>query len=252
MASKDFTDFKEVDNQVIYTGNDKLVLVVPEIYFGGPNGVVKGETILLLGIFTYFVEGQDGSKKSGLRNFYLPSIFSTTPRKVVKQKDVKLTKNTSVQDYRFLYYEKNDKVIANTNIPEMISNTEAFMKLFFINGHVTETVSYREMLTYMLDNIKLSGEDYQIDPHLLDIIPAEICRDAHDPSWSFRHSKEFKNGNMYGYMPTSMLQLPKYVSPAINISSRYWDDSVMQSMIMNGDDIQDSPMEDVFFLKNID
>jgi hypothetical protein len=75
---------------------------------------------------------------------------------------------------------------------------------------------------------------------------SELCRDKHDPSRPFRHSKEFKENKMTDYHQISVFDIPKFVSPYVALTSRNWDESLMAAIQMSseGNDVV-SPLERV-------
>ena len=77
----------------------------------------------------YAVFDKNGNT-SGLKSFKFPTVFLTKPYTIEKQKGVKLTKHTDVEDYRLLRYKRGDAIMVSVAVPQSIVNVEAFFKIF--------------------------------------------------------------------------------------------------------------------------
>ena len=75
------------------------------------------------------------------------------------------------------------------------------------------------------------------------ILMSEICRDPNDISKPFRLSSAKKNKEWTNYIPISIKEIPKYVSPYVSITSENFDDSIVAASMMTN--AKYSPLERV-------
>ena len=235
--------YKEVKDSVIATldNNQEIYFYVPENYFQTKSAIIIGEFVSILGIFYYGIY-KNGKLEGKLKTFYFPSVFLTQPNNIEKVKDIQLD-NGDPSDYRILKYKNSDKLIVSTKVPQDIQNVEEFFRLFLISGKIPNSVDYRYIWKYMIENMELSGNSFNINMQLFGIFQSELCRDIDDTSRPFRLSKAKKAGEWYNYKSVSVKEIPKYTSPYVNITSEGFDDSIIAATMM--DKAKFSPLERV-------
>lgn len=236
--------YKQVGDAVICNvkENQEVRYFIPECYFQTKSAIVVGEYVNLLGIFNYAIYEND-KPISGLKTFNFPTVFLAQPYTIVKEKDIKLTANSEVSDYRVLKFKNGDKLVVNVNVPQNIENVEEFFRLFVINGHIPDTIDYRDIWKYFVDSMELSGNSWSLTYQMLGLLQSEICRDSTDITSPFRTSKAKKNKEWTNYSNVSIKDLPKYISPYVSITSENLDDSIVAATMLT--DAKDSPLEKV-------
>lgn len=240
--------YKEApDGAAICTLKDgqEVRFFIPEIYFQAKSAIIVGEFVNLLGIFNYAIYDKNDKPISQLKIFNFPSIFLTQPYTITKVKDLKLTKNSDMQDYRVLRYKEGDKLIVQKQVPEDIENVEEFFRLFLITGNIPDTIDYRTIYEYYYEAMALSGNKFNLPPQMFGILQAETCRDPDDISKPFRLSKYKKNHEWDNYKNVSVKALPKYISPEVSLTSENIDDSLMAATLLDDKKVQFSPLERV-------
>jgi hypothetical protein len=145
----------------------------------------------------------------------------------MKMKDIKLTKYTESQDYRFLKFHKGDEVVTSVKVPQDVDNVELLMQLF-TSGHIPTTISYDIMYEYFIESMRLNGGNFGMTSQQFGFLVSEICRDPKDLSKPFRLSK---SKDMYGYKCINIRQVPKFVSPYTAITSENWDEAVVSAVL---------------------
>ena len=238
--------YKVVDDAVVCNvkPNQEIYFFVPENYFQAKSAIIVGEYVNLLGIFNYAIY-ENGKPVSELKTFKFTSIFLTQPYTIEKVKDIVLTKQSSKTDYRILKYRPGDKLVVNINVPQQTVNIEEFIRLWVITGHIPETIDYRTIWEYFLENVKLNGAKYGLNNQIIGIVQSELCRDVTDYSRPFRQSKAKKNGEWTNYKNISVKDGPKYISPYVSLTSENWDDSLVAATLIEPGSGKYSPLEQI-------
>ena len=226
MADKSTPPFlsRDGDSLIFNMSDSNFIFYMPEKYFTTNTAIIVGEIVSFLGVLSYdVVDIKTGkSKISGPRLFNHPSLVLTRPTSIEKVKDLQLNKNSKPADYRILKYVKGDKVIVSTKSAEDIANVETFYNLF-LRGNLPNIIPYNELQNILMDNMKLSGNKYNITPQLAGLLISEIYRDSKDIDVPFRQSS-YKN--MLDYQTIDIREAPKHVSPFVSSTSENWDDSI--------------------------
>ena len=230
--------YKEVNGSVICSlpEGQEVRYYIPECYFSTKCALIVGEFVNLIGIFNYAIYDVNKDKPiSGLKTFKFPTIFLAQPYAIDKGKDIKLTKNSEVHEYRILKFKKNDKLVVQTSVLMDIANLEEFFRLFVITGKIPDTIDYRTIWEYFVESAKLSGNTFKISNQLLGILQSEICRDPSDNSKPFRLSNAKKNKEWDNYKCVSIKQIPNYISSYVSLTSENYDDSVIAATMMQNE-----------------
>lgn len=215
---------------------------IPEKWFTSSIAIDAGEFINLLGVFSYALFDANDKMIGKLKNFNFPTAFLCKPYQVDKVKEFKLSDHDDIDDYRILRFQKGDKLIVETKVPQMVENVEALFKLFVITGRIPPNIDYRDLYQYFLDNVDYSGNRFTgVPPQMLGIFVSKLCRDISDPSKEFRHSKEKKSGKWTDYKSISVKEVPKYTSAFASFTSEVFDDSVIAATQIK--DNKFSPLE---------
>lgn len=237
--------FYKVENyQAICTlpNTQEIRFFIPENYFESKAAVIIGELVQLIGVFNYAIYDIKTDKPaSELKTFKFPSVFLTKPYKIDKLKDAKLTKVSDKQDYRILKYKKDDILIMNTNVSQNIENVEDLFKLFIISGKIPSNIDYRELWKYPIESMNINGGNFNISYQYFGLLISELCRDPNDYSKPFRLSSAKGKGEWTNYKPISVKEVPRYVSPYVNITSENFDDSIIAASMM--ENAKHSPLE---------
>ena len=245
MANGKIPNFTKMEGEsAVFNGDGELHIYVPELFFTSSYVEFSGEYLNALGILNYTIVDKNG-KNNGLHTFNLPSVFLTNPSEIESIKNVRLRPYCNPEDYRILKYKKGDKVLLHTEIPELLDNVEEFFKLFIVTGHIPVTIPYYKIYEYFFESMELNGSSYGLNAQYFGILQSEICRDATNLSKPFRLSKAKKEKKWNEYTPVSIKEIPKYISPFVNLTSENWDDSLVQSIMMDEKNIKSSPLEKI-------
>lgn len=235
---------KKDGDSVYYNGEGRFIFFVPESYFSRKCATIEGEYVEMIGILNYCIskneEDNDYSKK--LKTFNFPSRFMTKPGRIEKVKNLQLSPESKVEDYRLLIYTDNmsDQIIVSTKVPQDIANVEDFFRLFVLTGNIPKTIPYDKLHEYFLESIELNGSSYKISAQMFGIIVSEICRSSSDLNKPFRLAN---TDNMYDYIPMKISSVPKLNGPYNSITSENWDESLVGA-IMNKE-TKNSPLEKI-------
>lgn len=230
---------KRKDDSLLFALEDKeFVFIVPEKFFERRDAIIIGEYVNLIGILDYAIFDKSG-KHGGLKRFNFPSVFLTKPYEIEKMKQVKLTANSEVQDYRFLKYKKDDVIVVSTKVPEEIENVEEFYKIF-LTGNLPTTIPYDKLQDYFTESARINGCNYGVSLQLFGIIISEMCRDPKNMNNPYRLAK---NKNMFDYKAINIEDIPKLVSPYQSLTSVNWDEGLINAIINKN--AVDSPLEKV-------
>lgn len=234
------------DNSVYYNGEGQFVFFIPEIFFERNHAIYEGDIIYTIGVLNYsmFKKPEDMTKK--VKRFFYPSLIGTKPGKVEKVKNFKLFPNLKADNYRILYYENNkiDQIITSIEIPEELSNTEEFFSIFINTGKIPQGIPYEKLDEYYPESMELNGNSFGLNQQQFGIIVSEQCRDPHDISKPFRLSKSLDKDST-GYIPISIKEIPKTVSPFTSITSENWDEAIVNAAIIDEKNIISTPMEGI-------
>lgn len=214
---------KRQDDSLLFAGDGEFIFYVPEIYFDRKVAIVVGEYINIIGVLDYAIFDKDGHN-SGLKSFQFPSVFITKPSSIEKHKNIKLTKNSDEQDYRYLRYKKDDPIVVNVYIPQNITNVESFYRMFLISGRLPNTVPYDKIQEYFIDSIELNGASYGLNWQLFGFVISEAFRSKNDLGTAFRHTKFT---DLTSYRTINITDLPKYISPYSSLTSENWDNGIV-------------------------
>lgn len=236
MAEKIPIFLKRDGDAILFNGDGEFIFYVYEDFFQKEYAIIKGEYINLIGVLDYAIFDTNG-KNSGLKRFYFPSVFLTKPSSMDKIKNVKLIATQEPNDYRLLRYKKGDAIVVSTKVPQELANMEDFYKIF-LYGKLPTTIPYNKLQDYFNKNISLNGSSYGLNIQTFGFVISEVCRDPHDLTKAFRHTK-FKDQT--GYRPISIVDVPKYISPHQSICSQNWDSAIIGA-VMNPSDTE-SPLE---------
>ena len=234
------------DDYVLYTGKGEFLFFVPEKYFEMSFAISNGEYITLMGILLYSTkESENADQTKNLRQFKLPTMFTTKPGKIEKVKKLSLLGQESM-DYRILHYANNgeDKIISSINIPKDIENVETFYRMFVQTGNIPTYIPYNEIQDYFYDSMKLNGKSYNTNWQLFGLLISELCRDKNDYSIPYYMSSAYKKGDMNSYKSIAIRDVPKYISPFSAITSENWNDAIISSINMKDKEVY-TPMEKI-------
>lgn len=231
---------KQEGDSLVFNQEGEFQFIVPEDYFNTKNAYMIGDYVNIIGILDYTIVDKNG-KNNGLNPFSFPTVMLTRPSAIEKLKQVKLTKYSSIDDYRVLHYVKGDQVIVSTKVPQDVQNVEDIMKLFLISGHIPTTIPYNMIQNYFPESMRLNGNNFSTDLNLFGVMISELCRSKSNLEIPFRLSK---NNNMMDYKPMPVTQVPKLVSPFESLISENWDRSIIGATLTKGKQAN-SPMEKV-------
>lgn len=228
------------DSLIFNKDKQQFVFYVPEKYYDTNNAVTIGEYVQLFGLLDFQIIDINGKPITKIKRFSYPTVITTRPASSEKVKDLKLTKYAKPQDYRLLKHNKGDQVITSVMVPQDIATVEAFYNLFN-RGNLPPTIPYEELCEICLENMKLSGNKYNITAQLFGILYSEVYRAYGDLDTPYRLGG---NKDPLAYTPIPITQAPKKVSPYVSLTSENWDESVIGAIAIK-DGGMDSPLEPI-------
>lgn len=230
---------KKDGESILYNGDGYFAFFVPENYFLGKNAakaIIEGEIVSLFGILDYQLFTANDKPNGSIRCFKFPAVFLTKPTTIEKARNIKLVPWADSGDYRVLKYEKGAQIIVSTKVPQDLQNIEFFYSLF-LGGNLPVSIPYEDLYTYLIENIRLAGEDYGITNQLLGIVVSEMARDPNNLEKAYRNSKADH------YKAINIKDIPKFISPYSAIVSENWDEAVINAI--ENKSTKDIPMEKI-------
>lgn len=230
--------FLKVDGDLVtYNGDGEFIFFVPEKWFATNIAQIHGDLINIIGLLDYTVTDENG-KYGKLKHFYFPSAFVTRPYAMEKKKNVQLTKNSPILDYRLLKYKKGSEVICSTKVPVIADNIEEVYRMF-LNGNmtVTQTFPYDKLQDVFMDSIQLGGSSYASTMQLLGVVIAGISRCPDNKTLPYRCGD---TSNKFNYKVVPVDKIAKYTSPQTAITSQNWDEACMSMIKLSAQDKIDS------------
>lgn len=230
---------KKDGESILYNGDGYFAFFVPENYFLGKNAakaIIEGEIVSLFGILDYQLFTANDKPNGPIRCFKFPAVFLTKPTTIEKARNIKLVPWADSGDYRVLKYEKGAQIIVSTKVPQDLQNIEFFYSLF-LGGNLPVSIPYEDLYTYLIENIRLAGEDYGITNQLLGIVVSEMARDPNNLEKAYRNSKADH------YKAINIKDIPKFISPYSAIVSENWDEAVINAI--ENKSTKDIPMEKI-------
>lgn len=218
---------RQEGNSLIYKDEGEMIFFLPESYFTRNNAIIIGENINVIGMFNYVIYDKNGKQKGKLTPFYFPTSFLTQPYEVEIKKQVKLTKNSPVEDYRLLKFKKDSVVVVSTKVPQMIVNVEEFFSIF-MGGNMINTIPYDKLHEYFIESMSLNGNKFGFNNQIFGIMIGESCRDIDNRSIPFRLSGKT---DLNSYQMIGVTDIPKVISPYTAITSENWDDSTVAAVM---------------------
>lgn len=237
------------NNSIVFNQDGEFLFYVPESYFTDtklPLAQIYGQYLYLFGICDWALVSTNG-KVSPAKRFYFPTQFMCKPDRIEKVKNFSINDTFKPIDYRIIHFKQGDEVISNIAIPQNVANAELVFKSFFINtGKLPPTIPYDKVQNYIIDSLRLNGNDYGLCMQLFGIPISEVFRDAKDIEKSFRHTKMT---DQYSYQQIGMSSISKYISPFVAFSGENYDESLMASILLSqkdeGNESNESPLEKI-------
>ncbi len=221
-------------NALLYNGDGTLQYYIPENYFDGRSAIIEGSYIRLLGSFSYRIISKS-NKLGELRLFNWPTVFLCRPSVITKMKQVKLDEQTPEADYRVLEFVDGDQLVSNVHTPQDIDNTKELLGLHMMTGKIPHSIPYDDLYLYMYESMKLNGSGFDIHAQLMSMLYSKLCRDPENPANLFRLSKAI-NKDMTSYIPMSVKEVPKYISPYAALTSENMDEGIVASVLLSDDE----------------
>lgn len=232
---------KRDKNKLLFTGKNKeFVAYIPEKYFDRKIAEQIGEYIELLGIFNYTIRDIETDKNIGLHPFKFPTIFTTKPFIIDKQKQIRLLKNSEPEDYRILRYREDDEIVSSTDVVKFIGNVEKLLNLWYSLGYINNTIAYNEIFEYIMDNMSLNGESYGLNAQMIGFTISELCRSSKDPNIPYRLSG---TNDLHDYKSMALKNISKHISPYTAILSDDFNESLIYAMM--NETPKDTPLEKI-------
>ena len=239
---------KKKGNSVLFDQDGEFLFYVPDCYFTDtklPLAQINGQYLNMVGICDWALVSPTGKEKKKKR-FYLPTLFTCKPDRIEKVNNFSINDKFKKMDYRIIHFKSGDEIISNVALPQDVANAELVFKTFFINsGKIPPTIPYDKIQDYIVDSLRLNGNDYGIGKQLFGVPISEIARSERDLSVPFRYTNM---KDQYSYQQIGMGSVSKYVSPFVAFTGENYDESLMASIILSKEKEQEdegSPLEKV-------
>lgn len=238
---------RQEDEKILFNQTGELIYYIPEKYFQDTKSTIakiEGQYVSTIGILDWALVSETG-KVGKAHPFKYCSIFLCKPDNVEKVKNVSINGNEPM-DYRICHFKKGDEVISDINTPMIVDNVEIMFKAMIYKQNCMPTsIPYDRTQDYFPENMELNAKGYGLNMQMFGIMVSELYRDPTDLSKPYRLSKEI-NRSMTGYKQLSIIDIPKYISPLVSISSQNWDDGLMAAIQMTKEGkYKESPLNKV-------
>ncbi len=238
---------KQEGNALVYNSTGELVYYIPDAYFTdvkNPTAMIMGQYVYAIGVFDWgLIDDKGKLLKSHI--FKYPTMIQCKPYRIEKVKSFSL-RNTKPMDYQVLHFRKGDEAISDINIPNTVDNVEnLFGAMVITGGRQPHTIPYDKLHEYPEQSMELNGLSFKINMQFFGIMFSELERDPNDISKPFRHTAM---NDMTNYQQVAIDVVPKYTSPYVALTSKNFDESLMASIMLSGEDedkIKNSPLEKV-------
>lgn len=225
---------KQVGDSIIYNEEGELLYYLPDTYFTNTKStiaMVVGQYVSTLGVFDWAIMDTHG-KVGKAHPFKFPTVFMCRPSSIEKVKDLSLN-GEAAMDYRVLHFKKGDEAVTDINVPKIIDNVEYFFSAMVkVENKMPPTIPYDKFQDYFVENMALNGKGYGLNMQMFGLMISELCRDPDDLSKPFRLSNKIDKG-MTGYRQISIINVPKFISPYVSLTSQNWDESLMAAVEMS-------------------
>ena len=243
---------KRDGDALLFNEDGVLEYYIPEDYFGTGKSVsaaIEGAYVKLLGSFNYRIIDAKGNAGK-LKTFNFPTLFICRPGKIEKRKDIQL--DSLIGDYRILSFMKGDQLISRCHTEQNIDNIAEVFRLHIQTGKIPNNIPYNTLYMYPFECMRLNSGTYKVHSQAMGLLYAKICRDPEDISQQFRLSKTI-NSKMTGYIPISIKNAAKYISPFVSMVSENVDESIMSAVLLSdeekkGKSHKESPLERVMMM----
>ena len=233
------TYLKKRGDTVFYNGDGTMKVFVPEKQFDPNIAKFNGDFISLVGVVNYCIEDKNG-KRSKLHTINCPTRFTCKPHSTEKLRKIRIIKESKPQDFRVLNFVNGDPIIVSTKVPQEIVNVESLVNLFLITGNIPNTIPYDKIQDYLMANMAMNGDSYNLNLQEWGVIISEICRSSKDTKIPYRLSG---SKNLHDYQSISIKDISKMASSFAAIQSENFDDSVVHATLSERDST--SPLEKI-------
>lgn len=242
---------KREDDALLFNLDGRLEYYIPEDYFGSGksnSATIEGAYVKLLGSFNYRLFDENGTPGK-LMTFAFPTMFLCKPGSIESKKNYKLEEHLDPTNYRILIFNKGDQLITRCHVEQNIDNVSELFRLHIKTGRVPNTIPYNTLYKYPFEAMQLNSSSYKVHSQAMGLLYSKICRDPEDITNPFRLSKTIEK-QMTGYIPISIKEAAKYISPFVSLTSENMDESIMSAILLTeeerkGKNHKESPLERV-------
>ena len=224
--------FKEINNQIIFTGN-YMEVYLPRIYLD--EGIVEfyGNKINTLGIFNFKIFSDEAKKDNVKMNTYSFSSIITMQPSSYNLEKMDLFDEIDDNSFLILKFYKNDIFIDSLDIAKASKNTEKFLKILN-SGKLPKTIPYNKILELLLTNMRINGVNFEVPSSILELIISELYREKNNLELPFR----FKAGSpkkvsMLDYDTINLKSISYYNSTFTSLTFEDFDYALLTSINKN-------------------
>lgn len=229
-------------DSLIFNRDGYLIFFVPELFFSKQIAVISGADVSLLGMFSYAIYDNNDKCTSGLKQFDYLGLFLCSPSEIETKKDLKLTKESKIQDYRLLKFKKGDTVIVSTKVPKSIQTVEDLFSVG-LYGNIPNTIPYDQLHEIYPKSMKISGNSFGVNMQMFGLYVAGSCRSKKDKNIPFRLSGET---NMKDYYMAGIREVPNYINAFTCMVSENWNEGIIYGSMNNNK--KDVPLEKIMMM----
>lgn len=227
---------------------------IPFDIFGDPSDGIPvaynyGDGVRSVGLFNikFFNNEEQDREKPKLRLFKYPNEITMYPTDR-ETKILKLDKNLKEDKYIILKFYQGDVIMA-ANIEQKSQKCEAFMNQL-IMGKLPKGLSYEDLYFSWEKNFKINNVNPGVPAVIKQMIIAENCRAAGDPSKQFRKTVNDPKVTMYDYEVHNMVDICANSSVLNALIFERFGDMVTSSLNMTKEGVKQNttPLEDVLYV----
>lgn len=172
-----FSKLLKNDGEYLVFDGNYVEFYIPRDYEENKLAEDEGESYRLFGICNLRV--YDSNDKPGkLETLNLPAYINLFPTEI-EETNIALVPGQEPSRYKVLKFYKGDRIMRNVTQKDS-SNLEMFINLM-TRGKIPTTIPYNEIIHLWLKNMEINGAHLGVTSTVLEVIIAEIYRDAAKP-----------------------------------------------------------------------
>lgn len=228
---------------LVFSGN-YVEFYIPKSYEEDKLAENVGDSYRMFGICNLRVFDANG-KPGKMETLNLPAFINVFPSEVDEVK-LSLIDGQEEGKYKILKFYKGDRIMRS--VTQMDStNLEVFTKLM-TSGKIPKTVEYKNVVHLWLKNMEINGKHLGVTSTVLEVIIAEIYRDAKKPEFQYAKTVgKDPSKPQYGYKTANIREICSRNSAFAALTFEDMDSMITSSLNINKYDKAEtvSPIEKI-------